>query len=123
MEGEEAQVNSPGDGRRGAVLVALEVAGAKALDGDELRQWLAMTDRVMERPGSLSALTEAAAGEVAPIIPPAAKSMALWGAGAVLIYNFVIRDVIILAFKMENAPPPAITADSVIKLFSGLFGL
>lgn len=108
--------------KKGEVQVALEVAGAQVLDGEELVQWMQLTDRVLMRPESLSALTKAAGDAMAPVIPPAVKAVALWAAVAVLVYNFMVRDLLILLFKLENTPPPAITPESMLQLFGGLFG-
>lgn len=123
IEGDEnTRAASPEHEKRGAVLVALEVAGARELDGEELRQWMGMVERVLERPESLSALTEAAGEATAPLIPPTLKAAILWAAGVVLVYNFMVRDLLILLLKLENTPPPAITPDSMLQLLGGLFG-
>lgn len=108
--------------KKGALLVALEVAGAQVLDGDELVQWMKMANKVMERPESLPAIAKAAGEVTAPMLSPKAKAVALWGVGGVLLYNFVLRDLLILLLKLENTPPPAITYDSVVRLVGALFG-
>lgn len=113
----------PGPGKKGDLLVALEVAGAQALDGDELVQWVKMASKVMESPESLSAVAKAAGDATAPLLSPKAKAAVLWAAGGVLVYNFVVRDLLILLLRLENAPPPAITYDSVAHLFGALFGI
>ncbi|ENC6657584.1 hypothetical protein ABKY47_002030 [Aeromonas hydrophila] len=115
-------VSSPGHDKKGDLLVALEVAGAQALDGDEVVQWVRLANKVMERPESLGAIAKAAGDATAPILSPRAKTAVLWAAGGVLVYNFVVRDLLILLLKLENTPPPAITYDSVARLFGALFG-
>ncbi|MGL4349452.1 MAG: hypothetical protein ACRDC7_00860 [Aeromonas veronii] len=112
----------PGHDKKGDLLVALEVAGAQALDGDEVVQWVKLANKVMERPESLTAITKAIGDAAAPILSPRAKAAVLWASGGVLVYNFVVRDLLILLLKLENTPPPAITYDSVAKLFGALFG-
>lgn len=114
--------NSPGSEKKDAVLLALEVAGAKELDGEELRQWMILLERVLGRPESLSALTEAAGDAMGWVIPSGLKLAAFWAAGIVLIYNLMVRDLLILLLRLENTPPPAITPDLVQQFIGGLFG-
>lgn len=118
MESKEGNSAQPGGNKRAEMMAAMELAGAKALDGDDLVKWVALTDKVLERPESLSAISSAAGAASTPVIPQKAKEIALWGLGGVLAYNFVIRDLLILLLKLENAPPPAITLDAVMRLFA-----
>ncbi|MGL5302769.1 MAG: hypothetical protein ACRC9M_04095, partial [Aeromonas sp.] len=59
----------------------------------------------------------------APLFSQKAKNVALVVVGIVLSYNLMLRDILILSLGVENAPPPAITYESISKLINTVFGV
>ncbi|WP_429169421.1 hypothetical protein [Aeromonas hydrophila] len=108
--------------RKAEVRLSLAVAGARALDEAELPQWTAMVSRVMDHPESLPELTKAVGGLRVSQLSQTARSVILWGVSAVCLYNFMLRDVMILLLKLENTPPPALNFEFLQRLFGGLLG-
>ena len=106
-----------------ALKNALELAGVRVLDPSDLPLWANLTEKVMSHPESLADVSRAAGTDTPSWLVGKAKAVALWGLLLVALYNFIIRDLIILLMGIQNSPPPAISVDLLMKIVPAMFGL
>ena len=106
------------------VIDSLGSAGDKLFTSDaERAQWAVVMEKARQQPQIIQGAISMVMAKSGSRFVAGARAAIMYALALTMIYNLIVRDLLILVLDLENAPAPAISVDLLLRFISGMFGM